>query len=208
MCLYSSKKYNLNTKILDPAFYAALFNTKNSPQDNDQPNIRIADNNPQDNDQPNIIITNANTNKDCFGVSETDSSMITDTIKADLSDQQSSVQRVTVTETAAVTEAIMDWIYEDRVPEDPEILSDFYNAAEKFNIKLQCDSIYSLIKQNEGNTKLILTMTESALERKDENLLRILIPIFKSNDSLRRSPEYTERLGRYGLVLSEYYMRF
>lgn len=116
--------------------------------------------------------------------------------------------RVTVPETAAVVEAITDWLYEYNMPRDPEMFADIYKAAVKYNFKEVSSYIVSQIDHLKDDAKFIISMMQMALELKDEDLIKELIPIFKVNDSWQYIPEFKEKLGQHSFQLMIYFMKY
>jgi hypothetical protein len=117
-------------------------------------------------------------------------------------------QQITVTETAPVMEAIMTWLYEDCITEDPEALADIYRAARKYQLTELCSQILKQIRQLKNNAQFIVNMTSVALELKDEDLIRRLIFVLKANKSLRKVPEFQTLLSKHGMQLIEYFMEY
>lgn len=109
------------------------------------------------------------------------------------------IQRIYVLETAAVMEAIMDWLYEDRIFEDSDMFADIYRAASKYKLEELCNYIVSQIEHYEDDAKFVTSMMKIALEHKDEKLIRELVPIFKANTVLHKSSELEAQLSQYKL---------
>lgn len=179
----------------DPEFFNIL--AINSKHKRNVTASNRADN--QYNHQPNIAILE----EDILEAAD----IVDSDIKPASQTQLSTVQKAELSESAAVMEAIIDWVYEDKISEDSKLYADIYKAASKYHFKDLCAYIASQIDQLKDNAKFIVSMTRIAFEQNDESLIRKLAPIFKANPSLRQTSEYKTQLNEYGLQLLEYIMK-
>jgi hypothetical protein len=104
--------------------------------------------------------------------------------------------------------SVIDWLYEDRIPEDPEILADIYGATIKYHLEKLSAYIIVQIKKHKDNAKFIISMIKVALEQKNEKLISQLVPIFKANSSWYQHPEFKRKLEQHSLQLMKYFMQY
>lgn len=197
---YCGQEYALAIFTLGPEFHAIISDTRSN-----QPNI-LASNTSSfwGHNQPNITILK----EDFTGIFNSSDSNVVTTRRATVSSQLNIVQRVTVPETAAVIEAIIDWLYESKIPGEAEQLADIYKAASKYKLAALRSLIVGQIEQLKGNTAFIISMMKIALEQKNEDLIKIIVPIIKSDGLMRQSLEFQTQLSQYGLLLAEYFVKY
>lgn len=144
--------------------------------------------------------------KDSSGASYPANPNITTAEKSKTASQASFALSVTVPETAAVMEAIINWLYEKTIPEDSETFGNIYKAACKYNFRDLRVHIESQIEQRKENIAFITEMMEIALEQSNEEVLKKLVSVFKKNKALLKTSEFTALLDQYGVRLMEHFI--
>jgi hypothetical protein len=94
-----------------------------------------------------------------------------------------------------------------KAPEDPEILADIYKTANEYDLKELCSHIENQVERFKDSYRFIVGMMRIALEQNNEDLIKRLIPIFKTNKALHQSSEFRILLSQYAMQLAEYLLK-
>lgn len=185
-----------NLLILDPGFYNMLVSISRSSI------MTLNADSPWNTDQPNIVLV-----EERFpSTSDVTSQNVAIPGKTRNPQQSNIALSVTVLETAVVMEAVINWLYEKVIPEDPEILPNIYCAACKYKLKDLRMYIESRIENYNDNVAFIAKMVRIALWQGNEEVLKRLVSIFKRNRALLETSEYTTLLNQHGTQLMEYFI--